>query len=82
MPFISEELWQRLPRRPNDKTVSIMNAAYPEDNADFNDVKPATDYELILSCSKGIRSLASEYGIKEGGKGTSLFLFECPKVSY
>jgi valyl-tRNA synthetase len=30
MPFLSEELWQRLPRRPNDKTPSIMLATVRE----------------------------------------------------
>lgn len=29
MPFVTEELWQRLPRRPNDPTPSIMVSAYP-----------------------------------------------------
>lgn len=29
MPFVTEELWQRLPRRPNDATPSIMVAAFP-----------------------------------------------------
>jgi valyl-tRNA synthetase len=29
MPFVTEELWQRLPRRPEDATPSIMVAAYP-----------------------------------------------------
>lgn len=29
MPFVTEELWQRLPRRPNDTTPSIMVAKYP-----------------------------------------------------
>lgn len=29
MPFVTEELWQRLPRRPNDPTPSIMLAKYP-----------------------------------------------------
>ncbi len=29
MPFVTEELWQRLPRRPNDSTPSIMLAKYP-----------------------------------------------------
>lgn len=29
MPFVTEELWQRLPRRPNDSTPSIMVASYP-----------------------------------------------------
>ena len=29
MPFVTEELWQRLPRRPNDSTPSIMLSKYP-----------------------------------------------------
>jgi isoleucyl-tRNA synthetase len=29
MPFVTEELWQRLPRRPNDPTPSIMVASFP-----------------------------------------------------
>jgi valyl-tRNA synthetase len=29
MPFVTEELWQRLPRRPNDATPSIMVASFP-----------------------------------------------------
>lgn len=29
MPFVTEELWQRLPRRPNDATSSIMVSKYP-----------------------------------------------------
>jgi valyl-tRNA synthetase len=30
MPYVTEELWQRLPRRPTDKTPSIMLAKFPE----------------------------------------------------
>lgn len=29
MPFVTEELWQRLQRRPNDSTPSIMVSSYP-----------------------------------------------------
>ena len=29
MPFVTEELWQRLPRIPNDTTPSIMVSKYP-----------------------------------------------------
>ena len=29
MPFVTEELWQRLPRRPNDPIPSIMLSKYP-----------------------------------------------------
>ncbi|KAK5134371.1 hypothetical protein LTR08_006551 [Meristemomyces frigidus] len=67
MPFLTEELWQRLPRRSGDKTRSIVLAAYPEYDASMDDPKSERDYELLLGCSKGIRSLLQEYGVKEDG---------------
>lgn len=68
MPFLTEELWQRLPRRQGDKTRSIVLAAYPEYDASLDDAKSERDYELLLGCSKGIRSLLQEYSVKEDGK--------------
>ena len=29
MPFVTEELWQRIPRRPNETSDSIMITPYP-----------------------------------------------------
>lgn len=72
MPFLSEELWQRLPRRQGDSTKSIVIAAYPEYDASLEDPESEAAYELLLGCSKGIRSLMSEYSIKEEGKGDSI----------
>lgn len=74
MPFLTEELWQRLPRRPGDRTISIMKAAYPQYRQELDDAASEAVYELILGCSKGIRSLMAEYGIKYGAKGMFLLL--------
>jgi valyl-tRNA synthetase len=30
MPYVTEDLWQRLPRRPEDTCESIMLASFPE----------------------------------------------------
>ena len=68
MPFLTEELWQRLPRRPNDKTKSIVISEYPRYDASLDDPESDRAYELILGCSKGIRSLIQEYAIKDEGK--------------
>ena len=67
MPFISEEMWQRLPRRPDDKTTSIMLAAYPDYEPSFDDAAAEEAYDLVMSVSKGVRSLTAQYGIKENG---------------
>lgn len=69
MPFLTEELWQRLPRRPDDKTPSIVVARYPQHDDALEDGDAEASYELLLGCSKSIRSLLAEYAIKEDGKG-------------
>ena len=69
MPFLTEELWQRLPRRPEDKTPSIVLAKYPVFDQTMHDPKSEEAYELVLGISRGIRSLMSEYSLKDEGTG-------------
>ncbi|KAM4054837.1 tRNA synthetases class I (I, l, M and v) domain-containing protein [Hirsutella rhossiliensis] len=64
MPFITEEMWQRMPRRPGDKTKSIMIARYPQYNAALDDPESEATYELVLGCVRAARSLMSEYSLK------------------
>jgi valyl-tRNA synthetase len=68
-PFITEELWQRLPRRPGDTTKSIMVAQYPTYDAALDDPKSEAAYELVLDCAAGARSLLSNYSLKEAVNG-------------
>ena len=65
MPFITEEMWQRLPRRPDDATRSIMLARYPVYDAELDDPASEAAYELVLDAAKAMRSLTAEYGIRE-----------------
>ncbi|KAL7819054.1 tRNA synthetases class I domain-containing protein [Trichoderma gracile] len=65
MPFITEEMWQRMPRRPSDETKSIMVAKYPTYTPALDDPASEKAYELVLDCSKASRSLMAEYAIKE-----------------
>lgn len=67
MPFLTEELWQRLPRRPGDDTCSISIAEYPEFEDSFHDPKSEVAYELVLGCSRGLRSLLADYAVKDKG---------------
>lgn len=64
MPFLTEELWQRLPRRLGANCPSIMKAAYPTYNKGLDDPASEEAYELILAVRKSLRSLAAQYGIK------------------
>ncbi|KAH6639955.1 hypothetical protein BKA67DRAFT_697150 [Truncatella angustata] len=67
MPFLAEELWQRLPCRPCDDTPSITIAEYPEYEESFHDPKSEMAYELVLGCSKGFHSLLADYAVKDKG---------------
>lgn len=65
MPFLTEELWQRLPRREGDKTPSITVASFPQYIQEFADEAADAEYELLVDSAKGLRSLTAEYAIKE-----------------
>ncbi|KOS19494.1 Valine--tRNA ligase [Escovopsis weberi] len=65
MPFITEEMWQRMPRRPEDSTKSIMIAKYPTYTPVLDDPESEKAYELVLDCTKATRSLMAEYTVKE-----------------
>lgn len=64
MPFITEEMWQRMPRRPGGKVKSIMVARYPSYTPILDDPESEAAYELVLGCSKAARSLIAEYSLK------------------
>ncbi|WYZ41975.1 hypothetical protein EsH8_V_000870 [Colletotrichum jinshuiense] len=61
LPFVTEELWQRLPRRPDDETKSVMLAKYPEWDPQFDNPEAEAAYDIVLGCSKGVRSLMAGY---------------------
>lgn len=68
MPFITEELWQRLPRMQGDSTETIMLAPYPEFDASLEFEQDAANYELGLKCVLGIRSLIAEFNVRNDGR--------------
>jgi valyl-tRNA synthetase len=67
MPFLTEHLWQKLPRRQGDTTESIMIARFPEFSSKLEAPEEAEEYEFIMDIATGIRSLLSQYGFKEPG---------------
>mmetsp|Transcript_56278 Transcript_56278/g.136426 ORF Transcript_56278/g.136426 Transcript_56278/m.136426 type:complete len:1085 (-) Transcript_56278:2657-5911(-) len=66
MPFITEELWQRLPGRGTlgeDETPTIMLAKYPEFNANCVDESAEQAMSLILDIVKACNSIRASYNI-------------------
>ncbi|EIN04124.1 hypothetical protein PUNSTDRAFT_122965 [Punctularia strigosozonata HHB-11173 SS5] len=64
MPFVTEELWQRLPRRPNDTTPSIMISHYPQHDTAMVFEDAERDFDLVFSALKTGRSLAASYSLQ------------------
>lgn len=69
MPFVTEELWQRLPRRPSDRTPSIMLARFPErtDSRHFPDAE--REFDLAFGAVRATRSIATSYGLNSKLQG-------------
>lgn len=65
MPFVTEELWQRLPRRPGDSTPSIMLSKFPLHDASLVDQAAEDDFALVFNATRSIRSLASQYNLQK-----------------
>ncbi|CAA21312.1 cytoplasmic valine-tRNA ligase Vrs1/Vas1 [Schizosaccharomyces pombe] len=64
MPYVTEEMWQRLPRRPGDKTQTIVKAAFPVERVDYSNEIAAKYYESIITVVHSTRSMMAENGIK------------------
>ncbi|KAJ3073249.1 hypothetical protein HDU98_001931 [Podochytrium sp. JEL0797] len=69
MPFVTEELWQRLPRRDNDLLgETIMRAKFPVELAAWNNPEAEGDFENVNKVVRAARSLLADYNIKKEGQ--------------
>ena len=67
MPFVTEELYQRLNRRANDKVESIVKASYPVEKEEYSFVEAQKQFDDVFEVIKTVRSLAAESNIKKDG---------------
>lgn len=64
MPFVTEELWQRLPRRANqERSASIMVTKYPEPQPSWESADIEGQMSYMLTIVTRTRSLRSDYGL-------------------
>ncbi len=59
MPFVTEEIWQRLPGTEG----SIMSAAFPDSSGFPKDEKALTDMTLLMGIIAGIRNIRGEMNL-------------------
>jgi len=71
MPFITEEIWQQLPRRR--EKPSIMIAEFPEPDGGHEDEAVASEMELIIEVTNALRNIRGEMNLPPGEQITVLF---------
>jgi valyl-tRNA synthetase len=69
MPYVTEELWQRLPRRKSHTAPSISIAPFPEVLDARNQASAAHDFDNVMAAVRSVRALASDYGLATGIQG-------------
>ncbi|KAJ2354748.1 valine--tRNA ligase [Coemansia sp. RSA 2618] len=79
MPFVTEELWQRLPRRAGESDPSICIAAYPEPQSAYECAKAESDFKFVMDIAAAGRSLAAAYSI---GADAEFFIANSSDASY
>eukprot|EP00878_Enallax_costatus_P001054 GHUV01001189.1.p1 GENE.GHUV01001189.1~~GHUV01001189.1.p1 ORF type:complete len:843 (+),score=324.29 GHUV01001189.1:29-2530(+) len=64
MPFVTEELWQRLPKTQEQASIpSIMVSPYPTSHPDWSQPELDKDFEEAQAVVAAIRKLRSDYGL-------------------
>ena len=77
MPFLTEEIWQRLPGNKG----SIMVAPYPEVIAEDRDLEAEKTMTMIMDFITAIRNLRTESGIPPSSKVRATLISDDPDIS-
>ena len=63
MPFLTEELWQRLTERNDDRPISIALAHYPQYNVDASDAQAEIEMSILQAIVTAARELRADLKI-------------------
>ena len=64
MPFVTEELWSKLPGAEG----SIMMAAFPGDGPGFEDDKAEGSIQFLMDVTRAVRSVRADFGVPQAQK--------------
>ena len=64
MPFITEEIWQQLPKRKENK--SIMTAEFPKTDERYDDETVADQMALVVEVVNALRNIRGEMNLPPG----------------
>jgi len=65
MPFITEDIWQRLPVH---KGMTIMKASWPLPKNECRDVQAESNMEILMDIIRSVRHIRSEMNVPPGKK--------------
>ncbi len=71
MPFITEEIWQQLPRRKENE--SIMVADFPKADEGYDDEGVMDEMKLIIEVINALRNIRGEMNLPPAEQITALF---------
>jgi valyl-tRNA synthetase len=63
MPFVTEEIWGRLPLMEADKAEALMVAAWPSDLERFRDEQAEASIARLIELVTGVRAIRARYGL-------------------
>ncbi|MGX5202344.1 valine--tRNA ligase [Aliikangiella sp. IMCC44632] len=66
MPFITEEIWQKLKPMVNTQSESIMLSSFPVHNSELVDEKALQDLEWIQNLIVAVRTIRGELNVSQG----------------
>ena len=66
MPFLTEELWQRVAPRLGIAGDSVMLASYPEPGGARRDREAIVAFEFLQAFVQGVRRIRAEFGLPPG----------------
>ncbi len=64
MPFVTEELWSKLP----GSTGSIMRAEFPGAGAPYEDAEAEGRIGFLMDVTRAVRSVRADFGVPQGHK--------------
>ena len=70
MPFVTEELWQRLPQKR--ETAFLMLASYPKVDARLEDTDAEAEMTPVVAAIAGLRNIRGESNLSPGAKVKAL----------
>lgn len=65
MPYVTEELFQRLERRPGHDEPTIVKAKFPVENKAYDFAEAAKEFDTVFETVKTIRSIATQLSQKK-----------------